>query len=254
MNSQPFEPFGTAHLTALAAILVVGIAFCGLLRSGVKETTKQRVCSALGILLLLGVAADPVLRWMRYKSMPQVWEVSLPFYLCDVVSIVLAVALIRKKQRWAELGYFWGIAGTTQGLITPTLEFTWNSPEYYAFFAQHGAVPIAALGLVFARGLAPQPGAWWRVVRWSWVYIGVVFLINKSMGMLPFFQLPHGANYGFLNRKPDVASLFDIMGPWPWYLITLQAIAFTLYFLLDLPFRWQRRRVVTSETESSAGV
>lgn len=254
MNSQPFELFGLAHFAALIAAVVLGAAFFLLMRSSVKESIKQAACSGLGFLLLLGVAADPVLRWLRYKSVAQLLDVSLPLYLCDVVSIVLAVALIGKKQRWAEVGYFWGIAGTTQGLLTPTLEFTWTSPEYYAFFIQHAAVPIAALSLVFARGLAPQSGAWWRVVRWSWVYMGTVFLINKTMGAMTFLNLDREPNYGFLNRKPDVASLFDIMGPWPWYLLTVQVIAFTLYFLLDLPFRWQRRRAAISGTESSAGV
>jgi hypothetical integral membrane protein (TIGR02206 family) len=240
MNSQPFELFGPAHFAALVATLLAGLAFFLLLRSGLKETSKQQVCTAFGILLLMSVVADPVLRWLRYRSLPQLWEVTLPFYLCDVVSIVLAVALIQKKQRWAELGYFWGIAGTTQGLITPTLQFSWHSPEYYAFFLQHGGVPVAALGLVCARGLAPEPGAWWRVVRWSWVYMVGVFLFNKATGAMPFLHLTQETNYGFLNRKPEVASLFDLMGPWPWYLLTLQAIAFSLYFLLDLPFRWRR--------------
>ena len=46
-----------------------------------------------------------------------------------------------------------------------------------------------------------------------------------------------GANYGFINGKPVVGTLFDYMGPYPWYLITLQFVAFTFYFLLLLPFR-----------------
>ena len=48
------------------------------------------------------------------------------------------------------------------------------------------------------------------------------------------------ANYGFLNAKPSVGTLFDYMGPYPWYLLTLQAIAFSLYLLLLLPFRRQK--------------
>ena len=39
-------------------------------------------------------------------------------------------------------------------------------------------------------------------------------------------------NYGFLNELPDPGTLFDHMGPYPYYLITLQGIAFTLYFIL----------------------
>ena len=39
-----------------------------------------------------------------------------------------------------------------------------------------------------------------------------------------------GKNYGFLNGLPEVRTFFDYMGRWPYYLITLQAVAFFLYF------------------------
>ena len=41
-----------------------------------------------------------------------------------------------------------------------------------------------------------------------------------------------GKNYGFLNGLPEVHTLFAYMGPYPFTLITLQAIAFLLYFIL----------------------
>ena len=41
-----------------------------------------------------------------------------------------------------------------------------------------------------------------------------------------------GENYGFLNAKPVVPTFFDYMGPWPFYLITLQVIAYSLYAIL----------------------
>ena len=44
-------------------------------------------------------------------------------------------------------------------------------------------------------------------------------------------------NYGYFNGPPDAPSLLDYMGPWPWYLFTLQAVALLFFFLLLLPFR-----------------
>ena len=151
----------------------------------------------------------------------------MPLYLCDVVSFVLAYALIRRRQRWAEMGYLWGMAGTLQGLITPTLYFSWDTVEFYAFFAQHGGVPVAALTLAFGTELKPHHEAFGRAVFWSWIYMAIVYGLNWLLD----------ANYGFLNAKPGVGTLFDYMGPYPWYLLTLQVIAFTLYLLLLLPFR-----------------
>jgi uncharacterized membrane protein YwaF len=64
-------------------------------------------------------------------------------------------------------------------------------------------------------------------MMWSWMYMLIVYGLNVV------FQ----SNYGFLNDKPGVGTLFDYMGPYPWYLITLQAVAFALYLLLLIPFR-----------------
>lgn len=239
MDDRAFHLFGLSHWTALAATVLGAVGMVRLHRSpAVSAVVKRRADLALAAVLLLAVTADPVLTWLRYRADPalagqKIRENSLPFYLCDVVAVVLAAALITRRQRLAEVGYLWGLAGTAQGLITPTLYFDWTSPEYFAFFAEHGGVPIAAITLVWGLGLRPQKACLLRVIGWSWVYMAVVGLLN----------FPLDTNYGFLRQKPKVASLFDAMGPEPWYLLTLQLIAFSLYALLLLPFRreWASR-------------
>ena len=40
-------------------------------------------------------------------------------------------------------------------------------------------------------------------------------------------------------------SLLDFLGPWPWYLLSLELIALVSFFLLDLPWRlliWFRKK------------
>lgn len=233
MDSRAFETFGLPHCAALAATVAASIYMVRLNRSTTVGAERKHSTNVfLGIVLIIAVTLDPILTWLRYSEQPGVaarlvLETALPLYLCDVVSLVLACALIGKNQRYAEMGYLWGIAGTVQGLITPTLYFSWDTPEYYAFFAQHGGVPVAALALAYGTTMRPQEGAFKRAIFWSWVYMVVVYTLNRLLG----------ANYGFLNAKPTVGTLFDYMGPYPWCLITLQFVAFTFYFLLLLPFR-----------------
>jgi hypothetical integral membrane protein (TIGR02206 family) len=234
MDSREFVPFSLAHWAAMAATAAAAIYMVRLNRSPlVSPQRKHRANVILGVTLVTAVTLDPVLTWVRYGDDPSLAsrltrENSLPLYLCDVVSLVLAWALIKRRQRFAEIGYLWGMAGTVQGLITPTLYWGWENPEYYAFFAQHGGVPVAALTLAFGtEELKPLPGALSRAIFWSWIYMAAVYGLNWLLE----------ANYGFLNAKPAVATLFDYMGPYPWYLLTLQAIAFSLYALLLLPFR-----------------
>jgi hypothetical integral membrane protein (TIGR02206 family) len=233
MDARSFETFGLPHCIAMAVTAIAAVTMIIYQRSAtVTAEKKHRMNVILGIILFIAVAMDPLLTWLRYDAQPHiaaklVRETALPLYLCDVVSLFLAYALITRSQRFAEIGYLWGIAGTVQGLITPTLYFSWDTPEYYAFFAQHGGVPVAALALAFGTELSPAKGAFRRAIYWSWGYMAVVFLLNNLLN----------ANYGFINGKPAVGTLFDYMGPYPWYLITLQFVAFTFYFLLLLPFR-----------------
>jgi len=231
LTIRDFEPFDTSHFMALGVTGLVGYGLYKLMKSGVDEGVRRWMRWVMAVILIISVIADPILSWLRYGDDPvfgrmMILENSLPLYLCDVVAIILAIALLFKHQRMAEVGYLWGIAGTVQGLITPTLYFTWKSPEFYAFFAQHGGAPIAAVMLVWGMGLEPERGVFKRAVLWSWIYLGVVYGLNV------IFK----TNYGFVNGKPAVPTLFDYMGPWPFYLITLQVIMFSLYALLLIPF------------------
>jgi hypothetical integral membrane protein (TIGR02206 family) len=221
-----FQLFGLAHLLVILATIVTTLCSSYYLRTAASPRFERIVRISFGCLLITAVMLDPVLTLLRYGSTPLGWSLvtssSLPFYLCDVVSIILAIALFTKNQRLAEIGYLWGLAGTVQGLITPTLWFGWDTPEFHIFFLQHGGVPIAAVMLVWGLGIIPLKGAFKRSVYWSWSYIILVMIINWALGQ----------NYGFLNGVPEVPTLFDYMGPYPYYLITLQVIAFSLYFFL----------------------
>jgi len=221
-----FIHFGVSHLVALGAIVVVSFLMIRFMRSDAPEKQKKVVRVTLGCLLIFAVLMDPPLTFLRWGSEDLGWEIfwnsALPFYLCDVVSIVAAFALFTKSKYLTEVAYLWGLAGTTQGLITPTLAYDWNTLEYYNFFLQHGGVPVAAVTLVWGMRIYPAKGAFKRIVIWSWSYMATVIGINFLMKQ----------NYGFLNGKPSFDTMFDYMGPYPYYLLTLQAIAFTMYWIL----------------------
>lgn len=223
---RDFQLFSTSHNIAILMTVVTAIGVTCYARSGPDESSLKRLRYIMGGFLLAAVALDPILILIRYGIGGYGWEMvkdnALPFYLCDIVSILLAIALFKKNQRLAEIGYLWGLAGTTQGLIMPTLWFDWREMEFYAFFMEHGGAPIAAVFLVWGLGILPEKGAFRRAIYWNLGYLGIVMTINVIIG----------ENYGFLNWKPHAKTFFDYMGPWPYYLISLQVIACILYALL----------------------
>ena len=221
-----FHTFGMAHGIAVLCIIVMGVIALRFFRSDIPDSRKQRVANLFAGLLILAVALDPILTFYHYgftqKGWALFWESALPLHLCDVVSILAAMALITRNVYLAEITYLWAITGTTQGLLTPTLQYGPRSVDFYSFFLQHGGVPIAAICLIWGLKIYPKKGAFKRAVSWTWLYMIIVFGINLLLKQ----------NYGFLNHKPKVATMFDYMGSYPYYLITLQILAFSFYAIL----------------------
>src|SRR2546427_4077211 len=157
---------------------------------------------------------------------------SLPLQLCDVAIFIAAAALWTRQQLLSELTYFWGLAGTTQALLTPDLPQHFPSYPYFQYYIAHGGVVASALVLVIGFGLRPRR---WAMVRVAGLTIAYAALVGA-------FDALTGANYMYLREKPQSASLLDVLGPWPWYVLAAGAVGLALLALLDAPFQLGRSR------------
>ena len=90
---------------------------------------------------------------------------------------------------------------------------------------------VAAVLLVIGRRITPRDGAVGRA-------FGATLVVAAAAGTANVLT---GGNYMWLREKPDSASLLDVMGPWPWYILTAAVLALVLFTLLDMPFRTARR-------------
>ena len=50
------------------------------------------------------------------------------------------------------------------------------------------------------------------------------------------FNAMTGTNYGYLNRKPDTASLLDLLPGWPAYVVLEIAVVAVVWALMTWPF------------------
>lgn len=204
--------------------------------------------AAVNVLLLLtgprirGTAVETALRWgmaallvanelglALWRLRHRIWDVrtSLPLHLCGVSVILAAVMLASRSFLLFELTYFWAMGGAVQGLLTPDVEgFDFPTFRWGTTFFSHGFIVTANLFMVFVLGMRPTFASLAR---------SMAVLNAWGVAMLLFNRLT-GANYGFLCRKPDQPTLFDVLGPWPWYLLSLEVVAWLLSFLLLVPF------------------
>jgi hypothetical integral membrane protein (TIGR02206 family) len=216
------------HLVTLAVIaaVIASLVVAARLRPGPWTVFAGRV---LAVVIIANEAA-----WWVWAGSHGAWSVTyaLPFQLCDVAAFVSAAALWFRRPLLVELTYFWGLAGTANGLITPDVSDHFPSFNFVQYFVAHGAIVAAALFLVIGLNIAPRPGA-------------VVRVFGLTLGLLvldAFINLLTDGNYLYLRHTPGAHSLLDVLGPWPWYIVGAAALALVLFAILDLPFTLGRHR------------
>jgi hypothetical integral membrane protein (TIGR02206 family) len=231
-----FKAYGPSHLVVLA-VFAIGAAL--LIWIGRRQTESQARLFGQGFALLILAA---FLVALVYKLIRPHLDTSVPLQLCDVAELTAAYALWAQRHWAFALAYYWCLVLSSQALITPDV----GTPEegapdfpnhlFLTFFVLHVLVVWAAIYLTWGRGMRPR----WRSYR-------MAVIVTLAWVVFTFtFNAIVGTDYGYLNRKPPTASLLDVLGPWPVYLLIEIAIVAVVWALMTWP--WERTR--TSERDS----
>lgn len=222
-----FEPFGLSHGVVVVVFAMVAVALVGLGRRQRGTPAEQRTSRVLAVLLALFILPLEI-----YWLLPANWGIghSLPLQLCDLASFAAVWALWSHSRTAFALTYFWGLTLTAQAFITPEL----NGPdfpalEFFMFFGLHCLVVWAAVYLTWGVRLRPDWRSYQVTVLATITWAVVMFMVNRAAG----------TNYGFLNAKPVAGSLLDVLGPWPWYLLSELLLGAAVWALITWP--WVRR-------------
>jgi hypothetical integral membrane protein (TIGR02206 family) len=224
-----FVLFGPAHLAMLALAAALPLLLAGVTRKAPWLDRPIR----LGLALMLAggwiawYALFALRGWLNLGN-------GLPLNLCDWAALALILALTTRRPFAYELGYFWGLGGSLQGLITPDIAYDFPDPQFIFFAVNHAGIITALLYLTFT-GMRPRLAALPRVVAATLGYAAVA-------GCGDFLL---GTNYGFLAAKPANASVMDFLSPWPWYIPELVGIGTLSLLVYYAPFwgmdSWRRR-------------
>lgn len=224
---REFSAYGPSHWVVLA-VFAVGAAL--VVRVGRTHRSPDsarrfgRVAGAAILALYLAI-------YLSTMVPPTVGR-SVPLRLTDLATMAAAYALW-SHRRWAyALTYYWCLTLSTQALISPAL----HSPdfphyEFLAFWALHLVVVWAAIYLTWGIGMHPDWRSYQLAVTVTIVWVAVTFVFNAIAD----------TNYGFVNAKPSTPSLLDVLGPWPWYLVTVAALLLAVWALMTWPWTRQPR-------------
>jgi hypothetical integral membrane protein (TIGR02206 family) len=238
---REFSAYGPSHLTVLA-IFVVGAALLVWFGRRATETQGRILGRVLGALLLAAFVVALVYKLIR----PDI-QTSVPLQLCDVAELAAAYALWSQRHWAFVLAYYWGLVLSSQALITPDV----GTPEegapdfphhlFLTFFTLHVLVVWAGIYLTWGRGMRPR----WRDYRFA-------IIVTLAWVVITFtFNVIAGTNYGYLNRKPPTASILDVLGPWPVYLLAEVAIVLVVWAVV-MTWPWERIRRRDTASEQAA--
>jgi hypothetical integral membrane protein (TIGR02206 family) len=240
MEAGRFHAYGTSHQVVIVVLLVGAVLLVRFGRSHAGQAGADRLGKALALAILLFMVPLQVL----YLT-PAYWSLqrTLPLNLCDLAWMVAAYALWTHR-RWAvALTYYWGLTLSTQAVITPDLAKDFPDPGFLLFWGMHLLIVWSAVYVAWGLRLTPD----WRSYRTA---VG----LTAAWAVTAFaFNEVAGTNYGFLNAKPPTASILDLLGPWPWYVLAEVVIVCVVWALVTWPWVALARRRPTPTPAAAAG-
>ena len=125
-----------------------------------------------------------------------------------------------------EILVFWIIAGTSQGVITPDILVGFPSFDYFRYWTVHLGLLTIIFYATFVFNMRPKLKSVFKSFFALQIYLTVMMLINYVLK----------ANYFYLNEKPKSASVLDLFGEWPYYIMVAQLLLIPYFLTIYLPF------------------
>ncbi|NGP44025.1 TIGR02206 family membrane protein [Bacillaceae bacterium SIJ1] len=220
-KAVPFETLGMAHLFAWLFMLLVLFLILYMYKCLPHVLWHSRW---IWVIILIVVDASLYV-WYLASG---VWNTAttLPFNLCSLMLYFTIWMLIRPSPKLSGIVFLLTIAGALQAMLTPELFYGYPHYRFFQFFIAHAVMICGQMHLFFSGFI--------RFHRFTFVYAWL--FLNGLAGLAWFINEATGGNYFFVHRKPDNASLLDLLGPYPWYLLSLEIVALIILAIIQCVF------------------
>lgn len=209
-KSFDFDMFSRSHIIILVIfILITAVIF--LYRKKLNGNKWRR--TEIGVIFSLILFEITNHLWMYING---VWKIgrSMPLELCNIGLILCVILLFTRNKFVFELLFFIAILGATQAIFTPALTYDFPHFRFFHFFYAHMIVVWVSLYFTWAKGYYPT----FRSV------IKLIVFINLLLPVILFVNKWTNGNYWFLRHKPKSSSFLDVLGPYPWYIFSLESL------------------------------
>ena len=221
-NSILFSPFGQSHFYAVftSVLLLVSVV---VVAKRLDYRQNLLVCRGLSLLLCATVMLWSLVhvKFGRFSA-----DESLPLSICNLCALIAPLLFWIPHQKRFEVVYYFVFSGTLQAIMTPDPSSGYPSYSFFKYWIVHCGLIIIVTHYLLAFKLYPSMQGIWRAFIWLNLYLLCVFPINWLLD----------ANYFYLMHKPQVPSLLDFFGPWPFYLVVTETLAMLFFALSYLPF------------------
>lgn len=227
-----FVLFGLSHWIGLGLVVCCCLAMFWL-RKRFSPAGRRRFRWSMLALIYLCEGSWQV--WMLTTGQ---WTIQgmLPLWLCSATSWTMPFLLLLRSKTYYDWAYFMGIIGASMALLTPDLTiYGFPHFRFLEYFTLHGAIIVAVVYMTVVEGFRPYPRSLVRVFIIANLYWAFCALVNTQIG----------SNYLYTQGKLPTPSLLDVLGPHPWYLLSMEALGIVLCLLLYLPFAirdWKNRK------------
>jgi hypothetical integral membrane protein (TIGR02206 family) len=243
-----FEPYTATHLCVVVAFGMLVTTMVAMRRRDDVATVppnRRAMDTAIGWVGLAGALFVQVVT--LWPSRFDIWT-SLPLHICDICMFVAPAALLLGWRPLRAIAYFWGLGMSSLSFIFPDLRFGPGDFQFWVFWTAHAVVVGTALYDITGRGFRPRFRDWVFSVGAGLVYVAVIFTVDALWHF----------NYGYVGETyKNQRSPADFLGPWPWRVPIMIAIAIAAMFLLLVPWmivrkvKEMRRRAIEGNSVNS---
>ncbi|WP_191556300.1 YwaF family protein [Metabacillus idriensis] len=234
-EDNPFAAFSKVHLLSIF-LLFLTVLVLFLFRKKLLNENRNR--AARWILAGTGLVCE--LSYHLWLTLNGTWNAAytLPLELCSISLFLCIVLLLTKSRRVFEVVYFIGLAGAFFALLTPELNYNFPHLRFLHFFITHSVIILTCFFFVWVEK--------YKVTFRS--VLKTMGFLNAAAVLIYFINQTAGGNYMFLSRKPVNPTPLDFLGPYPWYILSLEIVAFLLFLLLFVPFSSIKKKTGISKS------